>query len=197
MKIDFRSIVCLCGLALAACTTAPERVALPEPETVTEEVPMRPRSSVEEIPLRAMLAFYATNARTPGPAPRERPLPADPYLKMQQAIQLGHLRPPELQRGMNLLASVMKDSSPSAVSLAPLARVLYDQYSERLRLEVERGRLEQQAREAQRRSEQLQEKIDALSAIERSLPSRAAPALLPQTQSRQAPPTTGAEESAR
>lgn len=190
MKIDFRSIVFLCVLALAACTTAPERVALSEPETVTEEVPVRPRSSVEEIPLRAMLAFYATNARTPGPAPRERPLPADPYLKMQQAIQLGHLRPPELQRGMNLLASVMKDSNVSAVSLAPLARVLYEQYSERLRLE-------QQAREAQRRSEQLQEKIDALSAIERSLPSRALPAILPSTQSRQAPPTTGAEESAR
>lgn len=196
MKIDFRCIVVLCGLALSACTTAPER-APPEPEAQNEEAAVRPRSSAEEMPLRAMLAFYTTNARTPGPAPRERPLPGDPYIKMQQAIQLGHLRPPELQRGMNLLASVMKDSNPSAVSLAPLARVLYDQYSERLRLEAERGRFEQQAREAQRRSEQLQEKIDALSAIERSLPSRAAPALLPQTQSRQTPPTSGVEESAR
>lgn len=191
MKNDCRCIVVLCGLALAACSAVPDRGAPPEPEAASEEMAVRTRSSVEESPLRAMLAFYANNARTPGPAPRERPLPADPYLKMQQAIQLGHLRPPELQRAMNLLASVMKDSNPSAVSLTPLARALHEQYSERLRLE-------QLAREAQRRSEQLQEKIDALSAIERSLPSRGAQQLQLQSpiQTKQAPSAIG-EESGR
>lgn len=191
MKHDFRVIVILFVLALAACATAPERSALPESEPASDEA-ARPRSSPEEMPLRAMLAFYAISSRTPGPAPRERPLPNDPYIKMQQAIQLGHLRPPELQRAMNQLTSVMKDSTPSAVSLAPLARVLHDQYSERLRLE-------QQAREAQRRSEQLQEKIDALTAIERSLPSRvpAPPSLQLPTQIKQVPPSGVAEESAR
>ncbi len=143
-------LVALCVM-LGACAGQPERV-----------------SSPEEIPLRAMLAYYGTNQRQPAEPGRERPGPADPYLQMQQAIQLGQVRPPDLQRASNLLESVMKSSHPAAVTLAPLARVLHDQYGERLRLE-------QQVREAQRRGDQLQEKIDALSAIERSLPARPAP----------------------
>jgi hypothetical protein len=144
------AVVALC-LALAACSAQPERV-----------------SSPEEIPLRAMLAYYGANQRQPAEPVRERPGSPDPYLQMQQAIQLGQARPPELQRASNLLESVMKSAHPAAVSLSPLARALHDQYGERLRLE-------QQLREAQRRGDQLQEKIDALSAIERSLPARPLP----------------------
>lgn len=191
MKIDLYAIVALLGLLLSACAAAPEHASPQDATAVSEEAPLRSRvSSPEEMPLRAMLAFYSANSRSPAPAPRERPVSSDPYLKMQLAIQFGHLRPPDLQRGMNLLASVMKDSNPAAVSLAPLARVLYEQYGERLRLE-------QQLREAQRRGEQLQEKIDALSAIERSLPSRIqAQPLLP-SQFQQTMPITGAEETPR
>lgn len=143
-------LAALCVM-LGACAGQPER-----------------GSSPEEIPLRAMLAYYGTNQRQPTEPGRERPGPADPYLQMQLAIQLGHTRPPDLQRASNLLESVMKSSHPAAVTLSPLARVLHDQYGERLRLE-------QQVREAQRRGDQLQEKIDALSAIERSLPARPTP----------------------
>jgi hypothetical protein len=147
-------------LWLAACTTAPEQQA------ATEEPPPKVRTTPhEEAPLRAMLAFYSTNARAPAPAPRERPQISDPYLQMQQAIQLGQARLPELPRALNLLEAVMKSSHPAAVNLVPLARLLHEQYSERLRLDV-------QLREAHRRSEQLQEKIEALSAIERNLPAR-------------------------
>ena len=46
-----------------------------------------------------MLAYYGNNARARLlAAPRERPLPRDPYLLMQLAIQLGQARPPELAR---------------------------------------------------------------------------------------------------
>ncbi|MFA7293368.1 MAG: hypothetical protein WC023_14115 [Rhodocyclaceae bacterium] len=145
----FLAVVCV---ALSACAVEPGR-----------------SSSPEEIPLRAMLAYYGSNQRQPAESVRERPGAADPYLQMQQAIQLGQARPPELQRALNLLESVMKSAHPAAVSLSPLARALHDQYGERLRLE-------QQLREAQRRGDQLQEKIDALSAIERSLPARPLPA---------------------
>lgn len=157
-------LLLLCALAMGACATV-----APEPVMVPVEEPPAPRpvkvTPQEEVPLRAMLAYYASNARSPAPLPREKPLPADPYLQLQQAIQLGQARPAELPRALNLLEMLMRSSHPAAVNLVPLARVLHEQYGERLRLE-------QQLREAQRRGEQLQEKIDALSAIERSLPSR-------------------------
>lgn len=156
MNTDLRRCLpALLCLALAACGTPPARVAAPE-----------------EAPLRAMLAYYAGNPRPSPEALRERPAGGDPYLLMQQAIQLANARPPELQRASALLESVLKSAHPYAADLTPLARLLHDQYGERLRLE-------QQWREAQRRGDLLQEKIDALTAIERSLPARPQPKPMP------------------
>lgn len=152
MNTEFRA--CLLApllLALAACTTPPARVA-----------------PAEEAPLRAMLAYYASSPRPSPESLRERGATGDPYLLMQQAIQLANARPPELQRATALLEGVLKSSHPYAADLAPLARLLHEQYGERLRLE-------QHLREAQRRGDLLQEKIDALTAIERSLPARPQP----------------------
>lgn len=153
MKTDLpsgprRAFAALCALALAGCAQTPARPA-----------------AGEEAPLRALLAYYASAPRPAAEAPRERAAAGDPYLLMQQAIHLGQSRPPDLARASNLLESVMKSTHPYAAGLAPLARLLHEQYGERLRLE-------QQLRDAQRRAELLQEKIDALTAIERSLPAR-------------------------
>ena len=137
----------------------PVEVPAPVPPPVRQ-------TAIEEVPLRAMLAFYATNARHPAEPVRERSTPTDPYLLMQQAIVLGQARNPDFHRASVLLENVMKSANPTAVSLAPLARLLHEQYGERARLDL-------QLRDAQRRADQLQEKIDALSAIERSLPVRA------------------------
>lgn len=161
-------------LALAACATTDSTPV----ETVAEvpapsPTPVR-QTAIEEVPLRAMLAFYATNARQPAEPVRERSTPTDPYLLMQQAIVLGQARNPDFHRASVLLEQVMKSSNPVAVNLAPLARLLHEQYGERQRLDL-------QLREAQRRADQLQEKIDALSAIERSLPVRALPKVAPRS----------------
>lgn len=153
MKTELRWVLLALSLTGAACST-------PASKTVA--------ASAEEAPLRAMLAYYASSPRPPVETVREKSPASDPYAAMQLAIQLGHARPPELLRASNLLEGVMKSSHPHAVSLAPLARLLHEQYAERLRLD-------QHWREAQRRSDQLQEKIDALSAIERSLPARPLP----------------------
>ncbi|MBI2309221.1 MAG: permease [Rhodocyclales bacterium] len=152
MNTDLRRCLLapLC-LALAACSASPVRT-----------------TPVEEAPLRALLAYSASSPRPSAETLRERPATGDPYLLMQQAIQLANARPPELQRASLLLEGVLKSSHPYAADLAPLARLLHEQYGERLRLE-------QQWRDAQRRGDQLQEKIDALTAIERSLPARPAP----------------------
>ncbi|MCP5295398.1 MAG: hypothetical protein H6950_11955 [Zoogloeaceae bacterium] len=73
---------------------------------------------------------------------------------------------------MGLLESVQRSVDADAIALQPLVRVLVDQYAERLKLGVQADKLGQIARESQRRAEQLQEKLDALAAIERSLPTR-------------------------
>lgn len=149
----------LAAALLAGCATAPERAPLPD------EAPPSQRPLAEDAPLRAALAFYLANARSPAALPRDRGAPRDPQALMQQAVQFGQARPADLQKAIGLLEALMKSGHPQAANLAPLARVLYDQYGERLRLE-------QQLRDAQRRADQLQDKIDALSAIERSLPAR-------------------------
>lgn len=154
----------LAAFWLAACSTVPERPPADTPPV--EEPPVRIQQPVaDEAPLRSVLDYYNSNARSSASMPREKPIPSDPRLRVKQAIQLGQARPPELPRALNLLESVMRSSHPVAVQLAPLVRVLHEQYGERLRLE-------QQARDAQRRGDRLQEKIDALTAIERTLPAR-------------------------
>lgn len=154
----------LCGCAAVAERDGAPEAASPKTNTAAEESPRPANSAPEEIPLRAMLAFYGNNARAPAGAPRERPLPRDPYLLMQQAIVLGQARPPELQRAQAALEALLRSPHPAAANLVPLARLLHEQYGERLRLES-------QWRDAQHRNDQLQEKLDALSAIERSLPT--------------------------
>lgn len=124
----------------------------------------KPAATVDDgASTRAALAYYAAIPRPE--AGRDR---SDPAHLMQQAIQAGQGRPPDLPRALNLLDTVMRSQNPNAAAHMPLARLLQDQYGERLRLE-------QQLRDALRRGDQLQEKLDALSAIERSLPSRTVP----------------------
>lgn len=168
MRTDLRRhlLAPLC-LALAACGALP---GWPPAGGASSGISSAGPSSAEEAPLRAMLAYYAGSPRPAAELATARDVHGgrDPYLLMQQAIHAGQSRPPDLARASNLLESVMKSTHPHAVNLAPLARLLHDQYGER-------QRLEQQLREAQRRGDQLQEKIDALSAIERSLPARTPP----------------------
>ncbi|MBK9447643.1 MAG: permease [Betaproteobacteria bacterium] len=168
-----RVLLTLCCLSLAACATAPP-VEIPEPP----EPPAAVEAVVPELPVQTMLAYYASNPRpqlqfqSQSKSARQRQLATDPYLQLQLAIRFGQARPPDLQRASNLLEQVMKSTHPMAANLVPLARVLHDQYGERLRLEA-------QLREAQRRGDELQEKIEALSEIERSLPVRPLPTGLP------------------
>jgi len=136
----------LASCALAACSTLPE-----------------PRVASEDAPLRAMLAYYGSDLRGTE-APRGGAAD-DPYLRMRQAIRFGQSRTPDLPRALNLLEGIMKSEHPAAPGLAPLAHLLHEQYGER-------WRLEQRLHESQRQGEELQEKLDALSAIERSLPAR-------------------------
>lgn len=122
---------------------------------------------------------YAQLLSKMGPAElgRERAvlaaLPATPNTHLRQAMLAGHPRAQQdLGKATLLLEGILKSSEPAASSLHPLARLLLDNYLERQKLE---GQFERQAvvlKESQRKSLELQEKIDGLADIERTLPQR-------------------------
>lgn len=101
-----------------------------------------------------------------------------PGVRLRQAMVYGQPRAPaNLARAQNLLATILKSDEIAASSLHPLARLLADNYAERQKLEQQGGRLGtqiddlgQQLRDSQRRNAELQQKINALADIERSLP---------------------------
>jgi uncharacterized protein with von Willebrand factor type A (vWA) domain len=100
-------------------------------------------------------------------------LPASPNTQLRSAMVLGHPRGPlDLPKAIGLLDGVLKSADPAAVALQPLARLLADNYAERQRLETQLERQAQQLKESQRKAAELQDKIDSLADIERTLPQR-------------------------
>lgn len=102
----------------------------------------------------------------------------DPTLLMQQGIALAQTRnPADLARALGLMQRVMADNSDNGRALQPLARLLAARFQEQRRVEDDRDRQAQQVKDAQRRIEQLNDRLEALRAIERSFgrPNPAAP----------------------
>lgn len=160
-------LACL-ALILTGCATAPE--------AVREQVPTTAR--VDEGTPAVLLAYHQQLQRLSGQElARERSWlaaqPAVPAGQVRLAMVYGQPRGGgDLGRALALLEAVQKSNDPAAVILYPLARLLADQYLERQRNDMQMEKLNQQLKESQRRGDLLQEKIDALADIERSLPAR-------------------------
>jgi hypothetical protein len=160
----------LAAALLAACASgpAPELAASP-PVTVAR---------VDEAAMLPLLGhLQLLQQMSPQELQRERgvlaAMPPTPATQVRLAMVLGQVRgPTDLFRALGLLDAVLKSREPAAASLHPLTRVLASQYRERLRLETQNEKLLQQLKDSQRRSSELQEKLDALTDIERSLPVR-------------------------
>ena len=158
----------LAAALLSACTFQPSRV-----EEALTTVP-----TVDETAMLPLLAYSQRLYRmSPQELIRERNILAmtlqTPSIQVRMAILLGQPRGPmDIVRALGLLDGVLKSSEPAAASVHPVARALASQYTERLRLETQNEKLAQQLKESQRRSSELQEKLDALADIERSLPVR-------------------------
>lgn len=158
----------LCGLLfvalLAGCTTLP----------AGPKKPLR----ADEPDLAAALGYYHGLARmTPAELGRERSIlvavPQTPYTQVRMAMLLGHPRvQQDLARGLSLLDSVLKSNDPAATPFQPLARQVADNYLERLKLESQLDRQGQQLKENQRKVGELQDKLDSLADIERTLTPR-------------------------
>jgi hypothetical protein len=140
-----------------------------------------------------LLGYFQLLLRlTPQELARERTMlatiPQTPSTQLRTSMLLSLTRvPADLVRAQSLLDGLLKSTDPAAVSLFPLARLLSSQYNERQKsmmqnekLTAQGEQLGQQLKDSVRRSAELQEKLDALADIERSLPVRS-PAAVPGT----------------
>lgn len=182
----------LCGLSLAGCMTAspappPALAAPPAPPVVLAAPTARP----EDLATRELLATHdRLRALAPADLQREQARlgdgGADPRAALELALALvqspSHV-PADTARALGLVDGVVRSTAPEAAPWQPIARLLQGRLMDQRRLEDALERQNQQARDAQRRIEQLSDKLEALKAIERSLvtrPSASGPARLPQ-----------------
>ncbi len=166
-----------------APTTAP---TAPAPATVT---PLTAAPSQPPVVLNAetpaapdvitALLSYADrlHALSPADLAAEIVVQGDPgnvaLRQMQLALALMHLRQPaETARALGLLQRVIAHPGPESVPLKPLARLLANRLMDQRRLEDGAERQAQQLRDSQRRIDQLNERLEAMRAIERSLTTR-------------------------
>lgn len=84
-------------------------------------------------------------------------------------------QPVDTARALGLVQRVLANGAPAAQPLHPLARLLEARLLQQRRLEDQLERQAQQLRDAQRRNDQLNERLEAVRAIERSLTTRPAP----------------------
>ena len=176
MKTNRPLLLCWPLLALTGLLTA--CAALPPEGEQAPVIPPAAAIQVNETAMLPLLGYYHLLQRmTPGELTRERQtlarLPSSPSVQLRQALLYGMPRATtDLARAQTILEAVLHSNAPEAASLHPLAKLLATQYQERLRSETQNERLSQQLKETQRKRDELQEKIDALTDIERSIPIR-------------------------
>ena len=105
--------------------------------------------------------------------PRTAALPATPALTLELALVLGQTRNNgDLARALALLDPLARSGAPELQAWQPLARLLAARYLEQRRLEDQLERQVLMLRDSQRRLDQVNDKLEALKNIERSLTVR-------------------------
>lgn len=185
-----RGLVLACAFTLVAgCSAAPAgssrpagepaHVAAVAPEPAPTAVPAAPRPAEGASAAIAPLLTYADRLRPMAANDLALEItqlgdPGDSPLKqMQLAIALGMTRvPSDGMRAQALLQRVLGNAGPEARPLHPLARLLAAQHAEHRKSEEALEKQAQVLRDSQRRIDQLNERLEAMRAIERSLPAR-------------------------
>lgn len=138
-------------LLLAACQTVPPAPAppLPEPVPVCPEPPAAPPQVGE---LKAVAAYAE---------------------ELRKALALSQGRSSaDLAQAAAQIDVVAAATDAPAEALKPLALLMSARLAEQRRLQDNVDKLTQQLRDSQRRNEQLNEKLEALKAIEQTLPGK-------------------------
>jgi hypothetical protein len=187
-----RRAPCVAALALAASMLAacsgmneiglqprPSIVAVPAPPPAPE--PQREPSPAERMgEAIAPVLTYADHVRTLQGAELAQEITRftdltapDEQLKLALALmQTRQLY--DLVRAQELVQRVLTNTGDAARQLHPLARLFATRFSEQRRVEDQLDRQGAQLRDAQRRLEQTNDKLEALKEIERSLTIRPA-----------------------
>lgn len=151
------------ALLLAGCATAPAGKSL---------------SRTNEVSPEAALAYNQGLSRmTAAELGRERmvlvAVPQTPYTQLRMAMLLGHPRfQQDLGKAQALLESILKSADPASLVLQPLARLVADNYAERIKLDSQLEKQGGQLKDSLRKAAELQEKLDGLADIERTLTPR-------------------------
>jgi hypothetical protein len=184
----------LVAVLLSACAPWPPRdeAALHKaeappapPVVVAPAAPPAPVATPSDLATRDMLAFQEHARQLQGAdlakeIARYNDAPIGPRASFELALLLGQTHNNgDLARALSLLDGVLRSTAPDAMPWQPLARLVAARFGEQRRLEEQVERQSQQARENQRRIDQLNEKLEALKAIERSLTTRAAASAAP------------------
>lgn len=186
-RLGWASLILI--LTCTACAPVPPAPVTPPPlpEPTIVHVPV---TAPEDAAARHMLAYQATLS-TLAPADLAREITklseannagtGSPQDSMDLALALGRTHTPgDLVRAQSLLDKLLANGSDEAKAWHPLARWLASFYADQRRLEEQVERLSQQLRDAQRdnqrKLDQLNDKLEALKSIERSLNSRTLPA---------------------
>lgn len=141
----------LLGLALllAACQ-APRLAPPPAPPLAAPACPEPPRPPADSGELKALQAHVE---------------------ELRKALALAQGRGgAELAQAGAQLEAIATSTDPQAEPLKPLAQLMAARLAEQRRLQDQLDKLGQQLRDSQRRHEQLNEKLEALKAIEQTLP---------------------------
>lgn len=172
---------------LSACATLQETPPAAEPAETVASAAIK----VDETAMLPLLGYYQLlQHMSPQELVRERTIlqsiPQTFPAQLRMAMLLGQVRGPmDIARALSLLDGILKSTTQDAASLYPLARLLVSQYQERWRLDQERiksdqerGKLDkkiellsQQLKDSQHKSDELQEKLDAMANIEHSIPA--------------------------
>lgn len=137
-------------LLLAACQTPAPAPLPPPPDPVCPEPAAPP--VVADDSARALQAHVA---------------------ELHKALQLGQGRSAaEQAQATAQLEALANATDPEAEPLKPLVALLSTRLAEQKRLQDNLDKLNQQLRDSQRRNEQLNEKLEALKAIEQTLPAK-------------------------
>ncbi len=187
---------CLCAAWLTGCATAPTppnaapvtaahaveaaaepATAPPAPLAAESDEPTTPPKDL----LRDTLAYAdrTLGASTTDLARETARLSeldeSKPSRALRLALVLAQTRQPvDTARALGLVQRTL--ANPAAQELHPLARLLEARLTQQRRLEDQLDRQTQQLRDAQRRNDQLSERLEAVRAIERSLTTRPTPA---------------------
>lgn len=184
---------------------APAPVEAPSPPKVV--VPPPPAPEPHDVAARRLLAYHeqirqlspqdlANEINRLNAAVSATPTAAPPDAVLELALALAQQHNGgDVARAVALLEPIARSSAPELAPWQPLARLLLGRVLEQRRLEDALNREAARNRDQQRTLQQLNEKLEALKAIERSMSSRptgGAPAPGPTPPAASTPPATPA-----